>query len=155
PWLGIVPVREQSPPAGPAPVFPWSYADEGAWQALWTSLNETNNLKDLAALEERARPHVENVRAAVRKAGPEATQAQFDGFVTQLHAGAAPAAAVGRRLDRLADRYDKLAMEMDFKLTYDAQRRLFAVGWNQDDGRLDRARYDLLASEARIASLVG
>ena len=59
-----------------------------------------------------------------------------------------------RRLERLADRYDQLAMEFDFTLTYDPQRRLFSVGYNLEEGRLDPARYDLLASESRIASLI-
>ena len=45
-------------------------------------------------------------------------------------------------------------MEMDFTLLYNPQRRLFSVGFNLEDGRLDRAHYDMLASEARIASLV-
>ena len=54
----------------------------------------------------------------------------------------------------LSRRYEALAKEMDFTLLYNPQRRLFAVGFNLEDGRLDRAHYDMLASEARIASLV-
>jgi cyclic beta-1,2-glucan synthetase len=54
----------------------------------------------------------------------------------------------------LSRRYESLAKEMDFTLLYNPQRRLFAVGFNLEEGRLDRAHYDMLASEARIASLV-
>ena len=61
---------------------------------------------------------------------------------------------LAERLVKLARRYMALAMQMDFTLTYDPLRKLFAVGYNVDDARLDRARYDLLASESRIASLV-
>jgi cyclic beta-1,2-glucan synthetase len=47
-----------------------------------------------------------------------------------------------------------MALEMDFSLVYNHQRRLFHVGYNLEDGKPDRAHYDLLASESRIASLI-
>ena len=47
---------------------------------------------------------------------------------------------------------------MNFKLLYDPRRQLFAVGYRLGDaenvGRLDVSRYDLLASEARLASFL-
>lgn len=58
------------------------------------------------------------------------------------------------RLRYLADRYEALALEMDFRTVYNPQRRLFAVGYNKDEGRMDRSHYDLLASESRLASLI-
>jgi hypothetical protein len=49
---------------------------------------------------------------------------------------------------------DALADGVDMHFLYDAQRRLFAIGY-QVGGPLNlTAHYDLLASEARIASLV-
>jgi cyclic beta-1,2-glucan synthetase len=44
--------------------------------------------------------------------------------------------------------------EMDFRFLFDPQRRVFHIGYNATAGRLDDNYYDLLASEARIASLV-
>ena len=43
--------------------------------------------------------------------------------------------------------------EMDFTLFYDERRELFSIGYT-DDAPLDASYYDLLASEARLASFV-
>ena len=47
---------------------------------------------------------------------------------------------------------------MNFGFLYDPQRQLFAIGYRLADaegpGRLDASLYDLLASEARLASFV-
>ncbi|WP_231742695.1 GH36-type glycosyl hydrolase domain-containing protein [Polystyrenella longa] len=42
--------------------------------------------------------------------------------------------------------------EMDFNLLYDPVRDLFSIGFNVSERRLDAGYYDLLASEARLAS---
>jgi cyclic beta-1,2-glucan synthetase len=44
--------------------------------------------------------------------------------------------------------------EMDFKFLFDRERKVFHIGYNVELGRADSNYYDLLASEARIASLV-
>jgi cyclic beta-1,2-glucan synthetase len=58
----------------------------------------------------------------------------------------------------LAARAARLADEMRFEMLYDRHRRLFAIGYRLPDstnpGRLDQSFYDLLASEARLASFV-
>lgn len=46
------------------------------------------------------------------------------------------------------------SQEMDLKFLYNDDRKLFAIGYNVDDKKLDSSYYDLLASEARISSLV-
>ena len=47
---------------------------------------------------------------------------------------------------------------MDFRFLYDPQRRIFSIGYRLADaegpGRLDASYYDLLASEARLASFL-
>ena len=43
---------------------------------------------------------------------------------------------------------------MPFGFLYDPQRHVFHIGYNVESGRLDSNYYDLMASEARIASLV-
>src|SRR5688500_11889297 len=45
-------------------------------------------------------------------------------------------------------------MEMDFTFLYDSRRKLFAIGYSVDSATLDNSYYDLLASEARLASFV-
>jgi cyclic beta-1,2-glucan synthetase len=53
-----------------------------------------------------------------------------------------------------ATRAERFVMEMDFKFLYHPQRRVFHNGFNLETGQLDDNHYDLLASEARIASVV-
>lgn len=49
---------------------------------------------------------------------------------------------------------DHFSHEMNLKFLYNNDRKLFAIGYNVDEQRLDSSYYDLLASEARIASFV-
>ncbi len=42
---------------------------------------------------------------------------------------------------------------MDFGFLFDSSRKIFHIGYNVDNERLDNSYYDLLASEARLASL--
>ena len=59
------------------------------------------------------------------------------------------------RLSRLARRCDEIVEEMDFSFLFDVERKLFTIGYNVTASRADDSYYDLLASEARLASFVG
>jgi cellobiose phosphorylase len=48
----------------------------------------------------------------------------------------------------------KFSEEMNLGYLYNSERKLFSIGYNIDEKRLDSSYYDLLASEARIASFV-
>ena len=71
---------------------------------------------------------------------------------------AAPADRSDRALAGLADRASALAAGMRFDFLYDRRRRIFSIGYRLADaegpGRVDSSFYDLLASEARLASFV-
>ena len=62
------------------------------------------------------------------------------------------------RAEALARRAEAMVRAMDFRFLYDRLRQLFAIGYRLADqggaGRLDTGSYDLLASEARLASYV-
>ncbi len=64
------------------------------------------------------------------------------------------AADLDRRWRDLARRARGFAESMNFKMLYSEDRRLFAVGYNLSQGRLDAAHYDLLASEACLTSFL-
>ncbi|OGC75959.1 MAG: hypothetical protein A2Z27_05165 [candidate division Zixibacteria bacterium RBG_16_50_21] len=53
-----------------------------------------------------------------------------------------------------ATRAERFVKEMDFHFLYNPQQRVFHNGYNLDTGQLDNNHYDLLASEARIASII-
>ncbi|MFA4875132.1 MAG: glucoamylase family protein, partial [bacterium] len=55
---------------------------------------------------------------------------------------------------RLLQSGRELSASIDMRFLYNADRRLFSIGYNVSEGRLDRAFYDLLASEARLGSFV-
>jgi cyclic beta-1,2-glucan synthetase len=54
----------------------------------------------------------------------------------------------------LSDQAQNYADSMEFAFLFDSQRQLFHIGYNVDTEQLDASYYDLLSSEARIASLV-
>ncbi|MCA0239317.1 MAG: carbohydrate-binding protein [Proteobacteria bacterium] len=64
------------------------------------------------------------------------------------------AAASTERLRALAQRARRLALQPDYRCLYDRRRRLLHIGLRADSGQLDDSHYDLLASEARLTSLV-
>ena len=69
-----------------------------------------------------------------------------------------PPSIAPERLSTLAGRCRGLADAMHFGFLYDRTRHLFAIGYRLADadrpGRIDSSYYDLLASEARLASFL-
>jgi cyclic beta-1,2-glucan synthetase len=110
----------------------------------------------LAGLRERA-PRL--LAALQRWDAPEPEAAYWAGVLADGIASGPPAALDDpSRLDVLAARAAAFADGMSFRFLYDPQRRLFSVGYRLADaegpGRLDTSYYDLLASEARLASFL-
>ncbi|HET7374415.1 MAG TPA: protein ndvB, partial [Gemmatimonadaceae bacterium] len=81
--------------------------------------------------------------------GAAASQAPRD-----ARAGSALVRDRVERLEVIAHAAHRYAMEMDFAFLYDQRRKLFAIGYSVDSATLDNSYYDLLASEARLASYV-
>ncbi|HEY0996812.1 MAG TPA: glucoamylase family protein [Gemmatimonadaceae bacterium] len=72
-----------------------------------------------------------------------------------LAACAAPAdPALAARLATLGHQAGVFAESMDFRFLFDHERELFAIGFQEETHALDPSSYDLLASEARLASFV-
>ena len=101
--------------------------------------------------------------AAAAPAGPEADEAAewghalLDALLSPPETAAALNAA-RPRLHDLARRCDALVDGMNWKFLYHRQRGVFSIGYRLPDaegpGGLDASYYDLLASEARLASFV-
>jgi len=68
--------------------------------------------------------------------------------------GSLAAAMLVRRLQAIADQAQRLFRETDFSFLFDPTRKLFSIGFRVRDGTLDPSYYDLLASEARLASFL-
>ncbi|MBE0687163.1 MAG: hypothetical protein IH585_14325 [Anaerolineaceae bacterium] len=78
----------------------------------------------------------------------------LDGLEQALVQAEGNAEALIKSFSEISNRAEIFVEEMDFKFLYHPQRRIFHIGLNLDVGELDKNYYDLLASEARIASII-
>ena len=123
---------------------------------LLERLDGTPTLREITSLTETLLPLVEEVQHANEtNHSPDAPACSR--WLGLLHGAVAAAAqhAAARRdeLGRLAAACRELA-DIDFRFLYDPSRRLFSIGFNVTEHRLDASYYDMLASEARLASYV-
>ncbi|SBR50746.1 cyclic beta-1,2-glucan synthetase [Halomonas sp. HL-93] len=109
----------------------------------------TDNALHLArtAHDEHADPHNEDMLFWVSSLHASVAQHRHDRD-TYLEAG-----ALNLRLQQLADTARRLALGMNFAFLLNSERQLLSIGYSLDDNCLDTSCYDLLASEARLASL--
>jgi cyclic beta-1,2-glucan synthetase len=91
---------------------------------------------------------------ADRNAADRGAIRRIDALTEALKRSAAEAAALIRRLSAIAKNTERMVQEMDFGFLFDSTRKLFSIGYRVADGSLDSNCYDLLASEARLASFV-
>ncbi len=61
---------------------------------------------------------------------------------------------IAHTLDVLAAESEEYFQAMDFQFLFDQRREVFHIGYNISAAQMDKNYYDLLASEARLASLV-
>src|SRR5690606_31569894 len=62
--------------------------------------------------------------------------------------------ALCQEFEELAARAEAAWLAMDFAFLFDSKRKLFHIGYNVEPDQLDSNYYDLLASEARLASFI-
>jgi len=72
--------------------------------------------------------------------------------IAALDRGNAACRDLSDSLQQCAARAEARAFGMDFRPLYDAETKNFFIGYNLDSNRLEQHHYDLLASEARLAS---
>jgi len=73
-------------------------------------------------------------------------------FINEARQAAENAANTIEQFREQARTAEKLARAMDFKFLIKKNQGLFVIGFNVTDNRFDQSVYDLLASEARLAS---
>ena len=101
--------------------------------------------------EQRRRVEGLETRAGVGRLG-EATR--IFPTLRELSSSTPRAVELIARLEALAATASRHASAMDFSFLYDRQRALFSIGYQLISHSLDPSYYDLLASEARLASYV-
>ncbi len=125
-------------------LYYWAQAFDRQARALRDDLGfllpEPRHFSNIPTLAELARAHAAGT--AARSSAGSAVAAGYKGAVERL-----------RIIDDLVDRCRELAV-MDFEFLYDTSRGLLSIGYDVGERRRDPSCYDLLASEARLASFL-
>ncbi len=113
-----------------------------------------------ADLPERCRAAIDELTAARDAAlragaGPSAPPiARIDALIASLSRSSEAAQALAGRLLAVAQATTDFFEAMQFGFLFDPARKIFSIGYRVSDGSLDGSGYDLLASEARLASFI-
>jgi cyclic beta-1,2-glucan synthetase len=122
-------------------------------QAFREGLHQAPSLFDLA----QGNMSIIQSLQSFRDNAPSADGPLFEWIERLLQAFAKSKWLAGEMLakgGKLIRRNRELSESMNMRFLYDAERRLFLIGYSVSEGRLDSAYYDLLASEARLGSFV-
>lgn len=151
PWTAITPPPLPGNEGGVALAVRQRLAE--FWQEL-NRLNDGPTLREIAELSESLLPALGQIgEELARTQGPALAAEKAWLEVVRGALSAATENAVYRlaALDALSGMCTGFA-SMDFSFLFDEQRDLMSIGFNLTDNRLDAGVYDLLASEARMAS---
>jgi len=155
PWALLPPMPENLRQRGsPGPV---NRLD--ALRKALEQLDDVPTLRQVAALKHALLPLLDGLRAECR--GPDSGGAaspedsQVDAWLSSLRCALVNASHHAleriRLLEDAASRCREFS-NMDFSFLFDNSRDLLSIGYNVGEHRLDKGYYDLLASEARLAS---
>ncbi len=113
-------------------------------------------VKGIDAVARAALSHLDEQLAAIPKADSAAAEARawVDHLAKALVRARDAADGLVETLLEVNQWADTLFREMDFTFLYDEQRHLFHIGYDATANVIDDHHYDLLASEARLASFV-
>ncbi len=131
------------------------------YEAQFTTLSRLlDAVRDTKHLEDRYRTAGRTIIDLLRNIGGGDSRASCAArsWLAQLQLDIPKALTGLQTLDasrrKLIHDFTGLIDETNFRFLYDTGRDLFRVGYNASTGEADSSYYDLLASEARIASLV-
>jgi len=130
---------------------PWSLSS-----APPNGFGEFPSMDEIPTLRQLARFDVELLPTIEDRLGPDATleEREWLGVIRPLITKASQRARTRMAvIERLALESGELA-RMEVGFLFDKARRLLAIGYNVGERRLDTSYYDLLASEARLATFV-
>jgi cyclic beta-1,2-glucan synthetase len=128
-----------------------------SWSRLRQKLFAPATLDELVAALEGALPlldDLDEVRAHAGHTRMAGVSRVASDFRDAIQRGLDECRRVLAELERAGERCGALADGMRFGFLYDEARELFAIGYNVSNARCDGSHYDLLASEARLSSLV-
>ncbi len=124
-----------------------------AWQDLASGLSTRPTLKEIPDVCTRSLQSLKRLQGLLPEAEAEAL-AWCEELAGDLKSAKKTAQDLVKAFQGLAQRADGYFSKMDFGFLFDPQRHVFHIGFNVESGRFDPNYYDLLASEARMASLL-
>lgn len=124
-----------------------------SWNALQANLSLQPRLGEIPDLCRRATNIIEEINSLLDE-NELAIFEWCDALAYDLGAARKNAASLLDNYSVLASRAETYFQSMPFGFLYDPNRHVFHIGYNVESGRLDSNYYDLMASEARIASLI-
>ena len=129
-----------------------------AWRSLRSLLPAAPQLQEVPEVCDEARLALERLLAVLPAddAEPEIAEARqwSRDLLEQLGVSRQRAMSLLIGIRGLVAQAESFVDEMEFGFLYDARRHIFYLGYRVDAEELDTNHYDLLASEARTASLV-
>ena len=161
PWL----IFQEQPPA----LFTGPDSDamlQTAWRELSNSLPVTSSLAEVPGVCRSVEERVRRIQRALKELTHVADGGgQADILLQEAQSWCVKLAAAlqsaGLTVESLLIGYRNVARRstdlvegMDFSFLFDQRQQVFHIGYNLEAGKLDENHYDLLASEARLASLV-
>ena len=153
PW-GVAPAGALDAIAAPAEAL------RGHWESITNALRPVPSLAQISETCDSALVQLAALRAQTETSVPETLPGragalhQLIALTGALEQAAEAARTITTRLAKIALTCQRIVDEMDFKFLLDPERKVFTIGYNVTEGRHDNSFYDLLASEARLASFV-
>ncbi len=157
PWLAML--RDLPKNAKGKPLPAWTDASPelaAAWESLVRVLLDATTLNQVKQLHSKTTPWFLILRRLLSRHAEadrvSSVSTWLDALAQSIESSVHAALALDTRFAQIAASMEAMALEMDFRFLFNPQRRLFSIGYNLEEGKLDRAHYDLLCSEARLAS---
>ena len=141
-------------------LLPWlSRLDAGSpelLKAVAAGLSPAPTAADLSDRCQAAIVELASQRDAAKREGEARGDdvVRIDQLIADLERSGAAAAALVGRLTAVTRMADELLDAMQFGFLFHPSRKVFSIGYRVTDGSLDAGAYDLLASEARLASFI-
>lgn len=127
-----------------------------AWQTLKEALPHSPPLDDVAAICQNGRSRLADLQNLLNDdtgTVHEALEWCRD-LESKLWSAETQVQELLTTYEQITHEAEDYFQEMDFSFLFNPQRQVFHIGYNLETGKLDGNYYDLLASEARIASII-
>ncbi len=123
------------------------------WEAIRLMLGERIILKNMPQFCSRLFNDISDFKKVEKRAQRE-LPSFVDSLLHNLEQSVEQSNLLIQKIKHAQSICRQLIREMDFRLLYDKDRKLFSIGMRAAENQLDPSYYDLLASEARLTSFI-